>query len=59
MKQLYTIREVCEVLAVCRGTVSKMLRNGILKPTRIGRRVSVSKWQLDRLIDRRTKTEAP
>ena len=55
MERLMTIREVTEVLSVSQATVSRLIRDGQLIKTGIGRSVRIRPSDLETFIEERTR----
>lgn len=55
MEHLLTVREVTEVLSVSQATVSRLIRDGQLAKTGIGRSVRIRPSDLETFIEERTR----
>ena len=49
-KVLLTIKEACEYLNISRATLYKLIKEGKLKPVKIGRSTRLDKRDLDKFI---------
>jgi excisionase family DNA binding protein len=54
MSSLLSVEKAAEFLSISPWTVRAYLRNGQLKPTRIGRRVLLRQEELERFVQERT-----
>ncbi len=50
-KMLLTTKEACEYLNISRATLYKLIREGKLKPLKIGRSTRFDRRDLDRFIE--------
>ncbi len=50
-KKLLTIKEVCEYLNVSKPTIYRLIKEGKLKPIKIGRATRFDKEDIDKFIE--------
>lgn len=50
-KLSYTIAEACEALGIGRTTIYQLIKNGDLRPVKIGRRTLLAANELERLLE--------
>ena len=50
-KRLLTVKEACEYLRIGRSTLYRHIKQGKIKPVKIGKRTLIDKNDLDRLIE--------
>lgn len=48
--KLYSVKETCQILGVCRHTLRKLEEQGKLVPIRVGRRVLYRRSDIERFI---------
>ena len=51
-ENLLTVEEICGELGIGRTTAYKLIKEGVLASGRIGKRIIVTKTELDRYIDK-------
>jgi len=57
MRPLKSVVEAAELLRISRWTVRSYIRDGKLKPVRLGRRVLVEETELERFVAENKKVE--
>lgn len=50
-KRLLTVKEVCEYLNISKPTVYRLIKEGKLKPIKIGKSTRFEKEDIDKLIE--------
>ena len=59
MKRYLTVKEICELLPVCKSLVYRLVRDGQLPSTRFGGKILVPEDELAALLERGQEKEDP
>ncbi|SMO61070.1 transcriptional regulator, AlpA family [Balnearium lithotrophicum] len=50
-KKLLTVKEACEYLSISKATLYKLIKEGKIKPVKIGKSTRFDRQDLDRLVE--------